>query len=35
MASVFRPTYHKTDPQTGKRVERKLATWYVEYRGKR
>jgi integrase len=32
MASVFRPTYYKTDPRTGKRVKRRLSHYYVKYR---
>jgi integrase len=32
MASVYRPIYSKIDPQTGKRVKRKLSKWYIKYR---
>jgi len=32
MASVFKPTYTKTDPKTGKKVKKKLKKWYVKYR---
>jgi integrase len=32
MASVFRPTYTKNDPKTGKKVKKKLRKWYVRYR---
>ena len=32
MASIFKPTYTKKDPKTGKKVTRKLKKWYVKYR---
>jgi hypothetical protein len=32
MASIFRPSFVKIDPKTGKRVKRKLRKWYVKYR---
>jgi len=31
MASVFRPSYSKIDPKTGKRIKRQLQKWYVEF----
>ena len=32
MASIFKPTYTKIDPKTGKRIKRKARKWYVQYR---
>ena len=32
MASIFKPTYTRKDPKTGKSVKRKLRKWYVKYR---
>jgi integrase/recombinase XerD len=32
MASIFKPTYTKTDPKTGKKVTKRLKKWYVKYR---
>ena len=32
MASVFKPTYNKKNPKTGKITRRKLKKWYVKYR---
>jgi cell division protein ZapA (FtsZ GTPase activity inhibitor) len=32
MASLFRPTYTKSDPTTGRRVSRKVRKWYGKYR---
>lgn len=32
MASIFKPTYTKTDPKTGKRIKRKARKWYVQYK---
>ena len=32
MASLFRPTYTKADPITGRRVSRKVRKWYGKYR---
>lgn len=32
MAYIFRPAYNRIDPETGKRVRRKLKRWYVRYR---
>ncbi len=32
MASIFKPTYSKIDPKTGKRIKRKAKKWYVQYR---
>ncbi len=32
MASVFKPTYSYTNPETGKKVKRKLSKWYVKYK---
>ncbi|MEX0717055.1 MAG: tyrosine-type recombinase/integrase [Planctomycetaceae bacterium] len=33
MASLFKPTYTKTDPKTGKRVTRKTTKWYGQFTG--
>ena len=32
MASIFRPSFVKVNPQTGKKTKRKLRKWYVKYR---
>jgi len=32
MAYIFRPTYARTDPRTGKKVRRKLKKWHIRYR---
>lgn len=32
MASLFRPTYVRTDSETGKKVKRRLKKWYIKYR---
>lgn len=32
MASIFRQTYTKRDPKTGKKIRKKVARWYIEYR---
>lgn len=32
MASIYKPTYVKTDSQTGKKIKKKLKTWYIKYR---
>ncbi|MHC4403901.1 MAG: tyrosine-type recombinase/integrase [Planctomycetota bacterium] len=32
MASIFKPTYTKKDPETGERIKRQLKKWYVKYR---
>ena len=32
MAFLYRPTYTKTDPATGRRVSRKVRKWYGKYR---
>lgn len=32
MASIFKPTYTKTDPITGKKTTHKLAKYYIKYR---
>lgn len=32
MASIFKPTYIRKNPKTGKKVRRKLKKWYIEYR---
>jgi uncharacterized lipoprotein YehR (DUF1307 family) len=30
--SIFRPTYTRIDPKTGKKAKRRLSKWYVRYR---
>src|SRR5437867_3009103 len=32
MASLFRPSYTKVDPVTGRKVRRKSRKWYVKFR---
>lgn len=32
MASIYKPTYVKTDSQSGKKVNKKLRSWYIKYR---
>src|SRR5262245_52519889 len=32
MASIYQPTYTKTDAATGRKVKRKTRKWYIEYR---
>ncbi|MGE0608308.1 MAG: tyrosine-type recombinase/integrase [Pirellulales bacterium] len=32
MANLYRPTYTKTDPETGERVTGRLRKWYAKYR---
>jgi hypothetical protein len=32
MASIYRPSYTRTDPKTGKIIRSKLKKWYVKYR---
>jgi len=32
MANLFKPTYTKTDPETGERVTRRLRKWYGKFR---
>ena len=32
MASLFKPTYTKVDPKTGRKMKRKSRKWYVKYR---
>jgi len=32
MAYIFRPTYVRTDPRTGKKVRRKLKKWHIRFR---
>jgi len=32
VASLFRPTYVRTDPDTGRKVRKRVRKWYIKYR---